>query len=81
MNLNQTDFLISYLRGTGRTLTARQADRLFAIKNLRARISEIRSLGLNVRTEKTVDGRNKYAVSSRDVWGSRRTYFTSPSAV
>lgn len=61
----QNDFLVNYLRGTGRTLTARQAESLFGIKNLRARASELRQLGYRVRTTITQDGRAKYAISRR----------------
>ena len=70
INTTQTAFLHDYLRGTGRTLTARQANSQFGIRNLRARISELRQAGLNVRVEKTRDGFNKYSVSRRDRWGS-----------
>jgi len=66
----QTAFLHNYLRGTNRTLTEKQALSLFGIKNLRARLSELRLLGLRVRSEKTLDGRAKYSVSRRDVYGS-----------
>ena len=67
---SQTAFLHSYLRGTGRTLTEKQASSLFGIKNLSARMSELRQAGLKVRTEQTRDGRAKYSVSRRDVNGS-----------
>jgi Helix-turn-helix domain len=72
---SQLVFLYNYLRGTGRSLTARQAENTFGIRNLSARMSEFRSAGLRVRTnEKTQDGRTKYAVSSRDVFGSRASF-------
>lgn len=70
----QNAFLVDYLRGTNRSLTVRQARSLFGIQNLRARISELRNLDLVVRTSKTSNGRsNKYQISSRDLWGSRRS--------
>jgi hypothetical protein len=68
---SQREFLVSYLRGTGRELTQPQAESLFGIRNLRARISEIRNMGLRVRTRATATGRIAYAVSARDVNGSR----------
>jgi hypothetical protein len=65
----QTAFLHNYLRGTNRSLTEAQARSLFNIKNLRARMSELRQMGLRVRTEQTQDGRTRYSVSRRDVAG------------
>ena len=73
----QTAFLHNYLRGTNRTLTEKQALSLFGIKNLRARLSELRLLGLRVRSEKTLDGRAKYSVSRRDVYGVNSAWFLS----
>jgi hypothetical protein len=70
LSTTQNVFLHDYLRGTGRSLTESQARSLFNIKNLRARISELRQAGLVVRTEKTRQGANKYSVSRRDIWGS-----------
>lgn len=71
----QNSFLHDFLRGTNRTLTSRQAESYFGILNLRARISELRSFGLKVNTDKTADGRNKYWISSRDVYGSKARLF------
>lgn len=68
---SQREFLLGYLRGTGRSLTSAQAKSLFNIKNLRARISDLRSLGYRVRTSTNTVGRTQYAVSARDIWGSR----------
>lgn len=74
---SQLVFLYEHLRGTGRSLTARQASEIYGIKNLSARMSELRGLGLRVRTkEKTQDGRTKYAVSARDYFGSRASFLT-----
>ena len=67
----QAAFLHDYLRGTGRTLTARQADSFYSIKNLRARMCELRQAGLKVRIDRTEDGRARYAISARDINGSR----------
>jgi hypothetical protein len=72
---SQNSFLHDFLRGTSRSLTSRQARSYFGILNLRARISELRQLGLQVNTDKTTDGRTKYWISSRDVWGSKARLF------
>ena len=61
----QKQFLISYLRGTGRELSSAQASALYGIQNLRARISEIRQEGFRVRTRVNTYGRTNYAVSRR----------------
>jgi len=71
----QKQFLESYLRGTDRSLTSRQADSLFGIKNLRARITELRQSGLVVRKDRTQEGLTKYMVSARDLSGSRARMF------
>jgi hypothetical protein len=71
----QKQFLESYLRGTDRSLTSRQADSLYGIKNLRARITELRQSGLVVRKDKTQEGLTKYMVSARDLSGSRARMF------
>lgn len=68
----QNKFLESYLRGTTRTLTPAQAESLFGIQNLSARISELRGLGLNVQTVPTkTTGRSAYRMSRRDVFGGQ----------
>lgn len=71
----QKQFLESYLRGTGASLSSRQADSLFGIKNLRARMTEFRQAGLRVRKYKNSDGRSQYQVSARDVVGERSKLF------
>ncbi len=71
----QKQFLELYLRGTDRSLTSRQADSLYGIKNLRARITELRQSGLVVRKDKTQEGLTKYMVSARDLSGSRARMF------
>jgi hypothetical protein len=68
---SQREFLIEYLRGTGRELTQPQAEALFGIQNLRARMSEVRDMGLRVRVRATQNGRIAYSVCARDVNGSR----------
>ena len=68
---NQKAFLVSYLRGTGRTLTEAQAASNYGIMNLRARMSELRAAGLKVSVVETTSGKTAYKVSARDVNGSR----------
>jgi hypothetical protein len=71
LKTTQNEFLEQYLRGTGRTLTAAQARATYGIKNLSARISEMRKAGLRVRTEANSQGRTAYSISARDINGSR----------
>lgn len=72
---NQKQFLETYLRGTGRTLSAAQARANYGIEQLSARISELRSAGLRVSTSPNTTGRVAYSISARDVNGSRATKF------
>lgn len=71
----QNQFLEQYLRGTGKSLSARQAAATFGIKNLRARMTEMRQAGLRVRKEINQDGRAVYSISSRDINGYRDSRF------
>lgn len=73
---NQKAFLETYLRGTGRTLTAADAKARFGIQQLSARMSELRAAGLNVKTEVATTGKTRYAVTARDVNGSRAKVFS-----
>jgi hypothetical protein len=75
LTTTQKAFLETHLRGTGNSLSGRQADSIYGIRNLRARISEFRKAGLRVRKYKNADGRSQYLVSSRDVNGERRQMF------
>ena len=75
LTVPQVEFLEDYLRGTGRTLTEAQARATYGIGNLRARISDLRAVGLKIRREKNTEGRAKYAVSARDITGSRAKIF------
>jgi len=77
LTTTQNQFLESYLRGTGRSLSARQADSLYGIKNIRARMTELRQAGLRVNRSKNSEGRAAYSVSSRDVTGSRSQVFVA----
>lgn len=71
LKVTQNEFLEQHLRGTGRTLSAAQARSTYGIKNLRARMSELRSAGLRVRRNTNTEGRSAYTISARDVTGSR----------
>ena len=71
LTTSQTKFLESHLRGTGREISAAQAKATFGVQNLRARMSELRSLGLRVRTARNSAGKTTYAISRRDVTGSQ----------
>lgn len=68
---SQNEFLVNHLRGTGKVLSQDQARSLFGIQNLRARMSDLRQLGYRVRTDVNSYGKTTYAISSRDVNGSR----------
>lgn len=61
----QTELLVSYLRGTGRGISAPQAKSLFGIKNLRARMSDLRQSGYKVRKDMNTEGNTTYFVSRR----------------
>lgn len=71
LKVTQNEFLEQYLRGTGRSLSSAQAKATYGIKNLRARMSELRGVGLRVNRSKNTEGRSTYAISARDVTGSR----------
>ena len=71
----QVEFLETYLRGTGRELSAAQAEATFGIQNLRARMTELRQVGLRVRKTTNTKGRTAYAVSRRDVFGDQFKLF------
>lgn len=75
LKTTQNDFLEKHLRGTGRTLTAAQANQKFGIKNLRARMTEMRQAGLKVSTEVNTVGRTAYSISARDINGKRSKVF------
>jgi len=69
---NQNQFLVEYLRGTGRELTVAQARARFAVGNLRARIAELRKAGLNVKSRKNYRNAAAYQIPVRLQDGSRR---------
>lgn len=67
----QNQLLLNYLRGTGRGISAPQAAALFGVKNLRARMSDIRLAGYRVRTATNTEGNTTYFVSRRAIDGSQ----------
>jgi phosphoribosylformylglycinamidine (FGAM) synthase-like amidotransferase family enzyme len=74
---NQASFLEKHLRGTGRTISVAQAKANYGIEKLTARISELRSAGLQVKTLVNSTGNTAYRISARDVNGSRAKMFTA----
>jgi len=72
---NQKAFLETYLRGTGRTLSKEQAVANYGIQQLPARIFELKSAGMVVKTVKNTSGNTAYKVVARDVNGSRAKVF------
>lgn len=75
LTTTQVEFLEKHLRGTGRTLSAAQAEATYGIMNLRARMTELRQLGLRVRKSTNTEGRTAYAVSRRDILGNQYKLF------
>jgi hypothetical protein len=72
---NQKSFLETYLRGTGRALSAAQAKSNYGIAQLPARIYEMKQAGLVVKTVKNTTGNTAYKIVARDVTGSRAKVF------
>ena len=71
----QVAFLENHLRGTNRAMSSAQAEATYGIKNLRARMTELRQVGLRVRKSVNTEGRTTYAVSRRDVFGDQFKLF------
>ena len=71
LSTTQTQFLETYLRGTNREMSAAQAEATFGIRNLRARMTDLRNVGLRVRKGVNTQGKTVYAVSRRDVFGGQ----------
>ena len=69
LTTTQKSFLESHLRGTGRAMSSAQARETYGIKNLRARMTELRQAGLTVRKHVNTRGNTAYAISRRDVFG------------
>jgi hypothetical protein len=76
LTITQNEFLEKHLRGTGRSLSARQASSTYGIKNIRARMTELRGAGLKVNRNLNTEGRSTYSISARDVTGSRAVRFS-----
>ena len=74
---NQKAFLETYLRGTGRTLSAAQASANYGIAQLPARIYEMKQAGLVVKTVTNTSGNTAYKIVARDVTGSRARVFAN----
>lgn len=75
LSTTQNQFLETHLRGTGRAMSAAQANATYGIKNIRARMTEMRQAGLKVTRSVNTEGRSAYSISSRDVNGSRARIF------
>jgi hypothetical protein len=67
-NKTQNQLLVEYLRGTGRALSAPQAAALFGIKNLRARMTDLRQAGFRVSSTENTEGRTAYRIARRMIW-------------
>jgi hypothetical protein len=76
LSTTQKEFLETHLRGTGRAMSAAQARATYGIKNIRARMTEMRQAGLKVTRTLNTEGRSAYSISSRDVNGSRAKVFS-----
>jgi hypothetical protein len=66
----QNELLVKYLRGKNRTLSAPQAEALFGIKNLSARMSELRQAGYRVSLTENTEGKTAYRIARRMIWQS-----------
>jgi len=64
-NKSQKQLLISYLHGTNRGISAAQADAIFGIKNLRARMTELKQEGFVVYKDVNTRGNTTYFVSDK----------------
>ena len=62
---SQKELLISYLCDTGRTISGPQAEARFGVKNLSARMSEIRKEGFTVSRGTNKIGNTTYLVSRK----------------
>lgn len=75
MKQNQNQRLESYLRGTGRELNSSQAELLFGVKNLAARMTDFRQSFLKVNKRKSKTGSTMYSVPRRDAFGNQGKTF------
>jgi len=70
-NKSQRQFLVDYLRGSGRTLTPTEANKKFKIQKLGSRMSELRSVGLQI-TKQKMHNETSYGIGALDKYGSRK---------
>jgi len=75
MKQTQNQRLEGYLRGTGRELNASQAELLFGVKNLRARMTDFRQSFLAVNKRKSKTGATMYSVPRRNLFGDQGKNF------
>ena len=76
LKTTQVSFLETYLRGTNQTLTSAQAAATFGVKNLRARVHDLRNAGLKVsRVPTKTTGQCAYRISRRDISGTQSRVF------
>jgi hypothetical protein len=64
-DVSQAQKIVNYLRGTGRELTSAQAQAMWNVRSLRARMSELRKLGLRVNTPIASVPGTRMAVAAR----------------
>jgi hypothetical protein len=75
MKQTQNQRLEDYLRGTGRELNFAQAELLFGVNNLRARMTDFRQNSLDDRKRKSKTGATMYSVPRRNLLGEQRKAF------
>jgi hypothetical protein len=61
-SMSQTQRLAKYLSSKGRTISAPQAEALFGIKNLSARVSDLRKAGFKVVLTENRAGKSAYKI-------------------
>jgi hypothetical protein len=65
--MSQNERLVRYM-STGRSITAAQARSLFGVKNLRARINDLRTEGVCVYTNRSTNGTSyRIGTPTRDI--------------
>jgi hypothetical protein len=75
MKQTQNQRLENYLRGTSRELNFAQAELLFGVKNLRARMTDFRQNLLTVNKRKSKSGATMYSVPRRNIFGEQGKTF------
>ena len=61
-NMSQTQRLAKYLSSKNRTISAPQAEVLFGIKNLSARVSDLRKAGFKIVLTENRAGKSAYKI-------------------